>query len=145
MAAEYISGLYWYRPPGPHCHVTTSHGCVFILAINTESLSICYSLLLGTIRRIGTIRCSLTVLETPVAQETPAAWIMACSGRSLISVAGKVASSITDYLKKHGISPSPRFSGEWVCDSWYKWDMVKKQLNNAWVWIKDGKGVILKI
>lgn len=51
-----------------------------------------------------------------------------------------MASSITNYLQRHGINPTPRFSEEWARDNWHDWKAVEEQLKVAGGHIKDEKG-----
>lgn len=48
---------------------------------------------------------------------------------SLIDVVSRMADSVTDYLQKHGISSSPRFSEDWACENWDNWSKIEEQLN----------------
>lgn len=48
-------------------------------------------------------------------------------------------SSITDYLRKHGVSLSPKFS-EGAHDHQHDWGAIEEQLKLTRVNIKDGKG-----
>lgn len=58
-----------------------------------------------------------------------------------------MASSVTNYLRRHNINPNPGFSKEWTCDNWYNGEAVEKQLNAARGSTKDGKdkGIICKM
>uniref|UniRef100_A0A8C3KK66 Uncharacterized protein n=1 Tax=Calidris pygmaea TaxID=425635 RepID=A0A8C3KK66_9CHAR len=66
--------------------------------------------------------------------------------RSCLSVHSE-DSVITDYLQRHGVNPSPKFSEEWACDNWYNWKAVEEHLKEVRGHTKDGKdkGVICKM
>uniref|UniRef100_A0A8C3K6U7 Uncharacterized protein n=1 Tax=Calidris pygmaea TaxID=425635 RepID=A0A8C3K6U7_9CHAR len=54
---------------------------------------------------------------------------------------------ITDYLRRHGVNPSPKFSEEWARDNWYNWKAVEEHVKEVRGHTKDGKdkGVICKM
>jgi len=58
-----------------------------------------------------------------------------------------MASSISNYLWKNGVSPSPKFSEEWAHYNWRDWEGVEEQLNVGRGHTKDrkGKGIICKM
>ncbi|KAK4819549.1 hypothetical protein QYF61_007060 [Mycteria americana] len=51
-----------------------------------------------------------------------------------------MASSITDYLRRHGVNPSPTFSAEWTHDNWHNWEAIEEHLKVTRGHTKDGKG-----
>ncbi|KAK4810621.1 hypothetical protein QYF61_007358 [Mycteria americana] len=51
-----------------------------------------------------------------------------------------MASSITDYLRRHGVNPSPKFSAEWTRDNWHNWEAIEEHLKVTRGHTKDGKG-----
>lgn len=58
-----------------------------------------------------------------------------------------MADSISDYLWRHGISPSPRFFEDWACENLDRLNKIEEQLNLVRGKLKNGKekGIILKM
>lgn len=58
-----------------------------------------------------------------------------------------MAGSITEYLQRHGVSPSPKFSEDWARENWDNWNKIEEQLNLTRGKLKDGKekGIICKM
>lgn len=58
-----------------------------------------------------------------------------------------MGNEITDYLQKHGISPSPKFSDEWAQSNRHDWGTVEERLEAVRGHIKAGKnkGIICKM
>lgn len=43
-----------------------------------------------------------------------------------IGVVGRMTDSVTDYLRRHGINPSLKFSDDLVCEKQGNWNKVKE-------------------
>jgi len=58
---------------------------------------------------------------------------------TIISVVSRMVSLITDYLQRHGVSPSLKFFEDCMSENWDNWNKIEEQLNLAKGKMKDGK------